>query len=202
MGKLDEKMKKELRLLFHALCDGLRQEVRQRHNLALMIPGYDSSLINEREIGVTSSLAWHLRLAGFVVQIDTYVKDGDSKRRPDFGIWLPDSQKYIYLEFKLAAWGSGFPYDYARAIKDIDKLEHGSDLQNHPNGLIALGFSNPDKRKEQLLEGFKKFLSERITRDYPHYEQIGLESVDFQEMDAKTPHAVIGLWFRKEWNDS
>ncbi len=201
MGTLDMLMRKELELLFHALCDGLRQEVRQRHNLAFIIPGYDFSLTDEREIGVSSSLAWHLRLAGFVVQVDTYVKGGDPKRRPDFGIWLPASQKYIYLEFKLTAWGSGEQYDYARAIKDIDKLDRGPDLRNHPNGLIALGFSNPDKRKEQLLEGFKKFLSERITRDYPHYEEIRLECVHFQGMDAKSPHAVVGLWFRKEWDN-
>ncbi|MBA7617196.1 hypothetical protein ES703_24508 [subsurface metagenome] len=202
MGKLDGKMKEELQLLFHALCDGLRQEVRQRHKI-IPIPGYDFSLVGEREIGVTCSLAWHLRLAGFVVQIDTYVKGGNSKRRPDFGIWLPASQKYIYLEFKLTAWGSDWPqYDYARAIKDIDKLERDPDLRNHPNGLIALGFSNPEKRRERLQDDFEEVLSQKITSRYPSYEKIRLERIDLENMDVKTSYAMIGLWFRKQWEDS
>ncbi len=203
MGTLNGLMLKELQLLLHTLSDGLRQEVRQRRNLALSLPkDYNISITGEREIGIASSLSCHLRLAGFIVQVDAYVTGGDSKRRPDFGIWLPESKKYIYLELKLTAWGSNEQYQYSYAIGDIKKLNNDSDLRKHPNGLIAIGFSDPNKREELLREGFRKSLSERIVKDYPRYEEIGLECVDFQGMDAKSTHAVIGLWFRKEWEDA
>ena len=196
MGTLEEPMKSELKILFHALCDGLRQEVRQRRSLAHLVPGQDFSITNEREIGITSSLAWHLRLAGFIVQIDAYIADGDPRRRPDFGIWLPASKKYIYLELKITAWGTDWPYSYRGARNDIKKLDEDFKKGNQLNGLIALGFSRPKERQEnQLWSGFKK-LSEHITSDYS-YEEIALECVNLQEMDKRSSYAVIGLWFRK-----
>lgn len=204
MSTLEEKMKQELQILLHALCDGLRQEARQR-NLAHLVTGQDFSITNEREIGIASSLSWHLRLAGFGVQIDAYIAGGDSRRRPDFGIWLPASKQYIYLELKQTAWGNySKEYYSAGAIKDIEKLNN-KDIypQNCWNGLIAFGFSSPEFEERQpgrLCERFKQ-LSQKIITDYPYYEEIGLERVDFQGMDDRTSYAVIGLWFRKEQND-
>jgi len=200
VGNITNQMKEELQLLFYALYDGLRQEVRQR-KLTQLATGEDFSIVGEREVGLASLLALHLRSVGFMVQLDAYFY-GDSKRRPDFGIWLPASREYIYLEFKQTAWGKDSKQCYyAKAIEDIEKLNRETDPRNQRNGLIALGFSDPRKRKEQLWEGFKKFLSERITRDYPYYKEIGLEAVDFQGMDKQTSYAVVGLWFRTEWND-
>ena len=195
MGNLDKKMKEELQLLFHALCDGLRQEVRQRR-LAQLVTGQDFSLTNEREIGVASSLAFYLRSVGFAVQLDAYFADGDPKRRPDYGIWLPASRKYVYFEMKQTAWGRGWQYYFSKAIEDIKKLSKETDTRNQLNGLIALGFSRGSEGIEgQLWDRFKK-LSQDITNNYP-YEEIGLECVDFQGMDEKSSYAVIGSWFRK-----
>jgi hypothetical protein len=197
VGKLNEKMKEELKLLFYALCDGLRQEMRQR-NLANLATGEDFSLVNEREQGIASSLAGHLRLIGFSTQVESYFAEGSPKRRPDFRIWLPPSRKYIYLELKQTAWGKySKQYYYGNAIKEIKKLADEKDQRNQLNGLIALGFSyETEKLEGRLWEGFKK-LSQNITNAYP-YEEIGLEAVDFQGTDKQTSYAVIGLWFRKE----
>jgi len=118
------------------------------------------------------------------------------RRRPDFGIRLPAGRKYIYLELKTVAWGSGYRHYYQGAIDDIKKLDADTEPQNQRNGLIALGLSRKrEKRSGQLREGFKK-LSQKITNDYP-YEEIGLERVYLQEMDKQSSYAVIGLWFRK-----
>ena len=201
VGKITKKMRKELQLLFYTLCDGLRQEVRQRSLTHLAI-GWNISIVEEREVGLASLLALHLRSVGFMVQLDAYFY-GKPERRPDFGIWLPASKEYIYLELKQTAWGDySSQYYYAKAIEDLKKLDAEIDPRNQRNGLIAVGFSDPKKRSELLLENSKKFLSERIAREYPHYEQIGLEQVNFQEMDTKAPSAVIGLWFRKEWSNN
>jgi len=110
---------------------------------------------------------------------------------------LPASKEYIYLELKQTAWGNyGKQYYYAKAIDDIKKLDGETDQRNQRNGLIAFGFSyKPEVLGGQLWEGFKK-LSQDITSAYP-YEEIGLECVDFQEMDERSSYAVIGLWFRK-----
>jgi hypothetical protein len=196
MGTPEGLMKRELQILFRALCDGLRQEVRQR-SLAHLVTGQDFSLTKEREVGIASSLALHLRSVGFAVQLDAYFPSGSPRRRPDFGIWLPASKKYIYLELKTVAWGSDYQYYYAAAISDIKKLNNDTEPENQQNGLIALGSSKPEEQQDQLWEGFKKRLSQRITNDYPSYEEIGLERVDLQEMDELTSYAVIGLWFHK-----
>lgn len=201
MGKINGRMREELKILFLTICDGLRYELRQRR-LARLVNGRNFSIIEEREIGLASILALHLRLVGFAVQLDAYFY-GNSQRRPDFGIWLPASGEYIYLELKQTAWGDySKQYYYADAIEDIKKLNGEDDSGNQRNGLIAIGFSDPKKRKELLSEGFSKYLSERIARDFPQYEEIGLDSVDFEGFDDKSSYAMIGLWFRRVWKDS
>jgi hypothetical protein len=197
MGKLKAPMKNELQILFYTLCDGLRHEVRQR-TLVNLATGQDFSIVDEREIGIASLMALHLRSLGLTVQLDAYFH-GDPKRRPDFGIWLPASGKYIYLELKQTAWGDDSKqYYYGNAIKEIKKLNGETDPLNQLNGLIGIGFSlSSEEMGGRLLAGFKK-LSHNITSAYP-YEEIGLESVDFQGMDKRASYAVVGLWFRKEW---
>jgi len=195
-----EKMRHEVQILFDTLCDGLRQEVRQR-SLASLATGWDFSITNEREIGIASLLALHLRSLGFAVQLDSYIAGKDPRRRPDLGIWLPASNKYIYLELKQTAWGNySRQYYFAGAIEDMEKLDNKNIYPQHEgNGLIAIGFTNlkfETRRPNRLWDGFKK-LSQRITTDYPDYEEIGLECIDLQGMDEQTSHAVIGLWFRK-----
>ena len=190
-------MKQELDILFDALCDGLKQEARQRY-LAKLTTCEDFSLINEREVGIASSLASHLRSVGFGVQLDAYFPSGDSKRRPDFGIWLPASRVYIYLELKLVGWGdSDEQYSYLPAIRDLDKLDAENDEKNLRNGLLALGFSMPDESPGLLENGFTKLLSSVIADKYPQYEEIGLKSIDFESMDKHSRYAMIGMWFRK-----
>jgi hypothetical protein len=193
----DEPMKSELEILLDGLRDGLRQEVRQR-KLAYLVTDQDFSIVNEREIGIASFIALQLRSLGFAVQLDAYFHNGDERRRPDFGIWLPASKKYIYLELKQIAWGDeGKQYYSAKAIEEIKKLNGETDPLNRLNGLIAFGLSSSSEKVEGLLSLRLKELSQTITSDYP-YEEIGLRHVDFQGMDKKTSYGVIGLWFRKQ----
>jgi len=191
----NKKTKRELQLLFYALCDGLRQEVRHR-SLAYLVTGEDFSIIDEREIGVASALASHLRSIGFVVQLESYFVGGHYKRRPDFRIWLPASGQYIYLELKTTAWGNiGRQYYYQHALNEIQKLDADFSRQSKPNGLIALGFSkNPEKQQDWLVAGFKG-LSKKIISKYP-YAEIGIEKIDLQGMDSSSSYAMVGLWFR------
>jgi hypothetical protein len=200
MSTPEEKMRQEVQILFDTLCDGLRQEVRQR-SLAHLATGEDFSITNEREVGLASLLALHLRSLGFAVQLDAYIAGRDPRLRPDFGIWLPANKKYIYLELKQTAWGNySKQYYFAGAIEDIEKLNNKDIYPQHQgNGLIAIGFSRLDfeiHRPYRLWNGFKK-LSQRITTGYPDYEEIGLKCVDLKSMDEQTSYAVIGLWFRK-----
>jgi len=162
-----------------------------------LVTGEDLSLIEEREVGIASSLALRLRLVGFTVQTESYFAGGSQMWRPDFRIWLPASKQYIYLELKLTAWGNiGKQYYYAATLDDIDKLNSDTDPRNQLNGLIALGFSyNPEELGGRLLNGFKR-LSKDIAEKYP-YKEIGVECVDLQGMDKRSSYAVIGLWFRK-----
>ena len=89
-------LKEELHILFDTLCDGLRQEVRQRR-LAKLVTGQDFSIpYNEREIGIASCLALHLRSVGFafsstrIFQADR----GNDVQTSAYG-FLPVSSTYI-----------------------------------------------------------------------------------------------------------
>jgi hypothetical protein len=200
MNTPEGKMRQEVQILFDTLCDGLHQEVRQR-SLAHLATGWDFSITNEREVGLASLLALHLRSLGFAVQLDAYIAGKDPRRRPDLGILLPASKKYIYLELKQTAWGNySKEYYFAGAIKDMEKLNNKDIYPQHQgNGLIAIGFTSlkfENRLPHRLWDGFKK-LSQRITTDYSDYEEIGLKCIDLQDMDEQTSHAVIGLWFRK-----
>ncbi len=188
-------MKSELKILLDALCDGFRQEVRQR-KLTNLVTDKDFSILNEREQGVASVMAFYLRLLGFTVQVEAYF-EGDPQRRPDFGIWLPASEKHIYIELKQIAWGDeGKQYYFAQAVEEVEKLNCETDPQNQLNGLIALGFSKSSESLGGLLWSRLNDLSQTITETYP-YEQIGLRQVDLEGMDKQTSYLVIGLWFRK-----
>lgn len=188
-------MKSELEILLHVLSDGLKQEVRQR-KLMRLATDKDFSILNERERGIASVMAFHLRLSGFTVQVEAYF-EGDPKRSPDFGIWLPASEKHIYLELKQVAWGDEEEqYRYDGAIKDFEKLNRETG-ENQSNGLIALGFSKSSEKRGGLLSKGLKDLSQTITKAYP-YEEIGLSEIDLEEMDKQTNYMVVGLWFRKQ----
>lgn len=204
MGNLSNIMKRELRLLLDALSDGLRQEVRQRKNWSRLLPDNykDSmSITGEREMGIASSLSSHLRLAGYIVQVESYVENGNRIRRPDFCIWLPESEKFIYLELKLCAWGDNEQYRYDYTIEEIEKLDKDEGLRKHPHGLVCIGLSKSGGIT-QLRERFEQRLCKEIASNYTSYREIGKKFINFQGMDKKTSHAVVGLWFRKNWADA
>jgi hypothetical protein len=185
-------IKRELTILFQVLCDGLHQDVRHRE-LASLTSGQNFSITQERgEQGVVPSLAAHLRLAGFFVQLEAYFP-GNARIRPDLRIWLPASRQYIYLEAKQVAWGRDVQYDYSYVVKDIEKLNRLSCSGDIWKGVLVFGFSKPKEWRENwLLDGFKK-LSQEIIGKYS-YEKIGLERVELKEMDSRTSYAMIGLW--------
>ena len=190
-------IKLELAILFGALCDGIRQEVRAR-SLAQLVSGQNVSLSQEREAGIQSALALHLRSVGFLVQIESWIAHGSLMRRPDFRVWLPASQEYLYLELKIYGWGKGWSYSYSSVEKlvreDMDKLKNEGVARNLPNGLIVVGFSQPDEgRVRKHLHVAYEDLSQLITSGYP-YERIGLQKVELSGMDASTSYAMVGLW--------
>lgn len=186
---------RELNILFGAICDGLRQEVRYRCLAQLIAPKEDMSLSEEREAQLVASLAYHIRMVGFIVQIESYFYEQPAKRRPDLAILLPVTQKYLFLEVKNFGPYSG----YDSAIEDIEKLESITAPQDKRNGLIALGFRYPTKYREGFEEKYRD-LSAMITKDHP-YREIGIRKIDLEDMDEKAVYAMIGLWVRKHSTD-
>lgn len=183
--------KKELDILFGAICDGLRQEVRYRQLAQLIAPKEEMSLSEEREAQLVASLAYHIRMVGFTVQIESYFYDQPASRRPDLAILLPATHKYLFLEVKSFGPYSG----YDRAIEDIEKLESIASPKDKRNGLIALGFRYPTKYREGSEEKYK-YLSTMITKNHP-YREIGMKKLDLEDMDERAVYAMIGLWVRK-----
>jgi hypothetical protein len=97
----------ELSIIFGAICDGLRQEFRYRQLAQLIASKEDMSLTSEREAQLVTSLAYHIRLIGFPIQVESYFYDESSKRRPDLAILMPACKRYLFLEVKKdwSVWG-------------------------------------------------------------------------------------------------
>lgn len=193
---MDNQIKQEeLETLFHTFCNGLRQELQYRYNLN-STENDDFSLLDDREINVAASLACQLRAADFFTRLEAYFPRSTS-RRPDFGIWLPTSKKQIFFEFKQVAWGrkeSQYRFSYAR--EDIRKLYEDSNSERRLDGLIVLGFGNPDEKpQDKLLNDFHR-LSHHIINTYPYKNIGGLQKTDITGLDKDTSYAVIGMWFR------
>ena len=142
--------KKQLSVLFGAICDGLRLEVRHRQLAQLITPREEMSLSEEREAQLVASLAYHIRMIGFTPQIESYFYDQPTSRRPDLTILLPVTRKYIFLEVKkFQPWS---PYD--GPMDDIEKLEGITHPKDKRNGLVALGFRYPTKNREEFDRNF------------------------------------------------
>ncbi len=194
----------ELQRLFGAMCDGLRQEVKVRHQQAALVPDPENvSMAAEREAGVASLLAYYLREKGFFTQVEAYLLKSTS-RRPDFRIWLPESKEYLYLELKPYGWGDYCSYYYATVwagIKvDMDKLKRDGDKGELPNGMVVVGFGKNDEHRVKMpLRQAYQELPRSIISGYGEYgyECIDVQKVDLKSMDARTPYAMVGLWVRK-----
>ena len=186
---------RELEILFGAICDGLRQEVRYRCLAQLIAPKEEMSLSEEREAQLVASLAYHIRMVGFIVQIESYFYEQPAKRRPDLAILLPVTQKYLFLEVKNFGPYSG----YDSVIEDIEKLENISAPKDKRNGLIVLGFRSPVKYRDRFQEKYRD-LSAMITKDHP-YREIDIRKIELEDMDARAVYAMIGLWVRKHSTD-
>jgi|WetSurMetagenome_2_1015567.scaffolds.fasta_scaffold245771_1 hypothetical protein len=182
----------ELTILFGAICDGLRQEVRYRQLAQLIAPKEVMSLTEEREAQLVCSLAYYIRNIGFTVQVDSYFYDEPSSRRPDLAMFLPASREYLFLEVKIINPNSGF----SGAIEDIEKLNSVVSARDKRNGLIAIGFRNPTGRKETFDNKYSK-LSNSIQNKYP-YREIGIKKIDLESMDNQAIYAMAGFWVHKQ----
>jgi hypothetical protein len=145
------------------------------------------SLTEEREAQLVSSLAYHIRMVGFTVQVESYFYDESRSRRPDLAIYLPASSKYIFLEVKIVGPNGG----YLPALEDVKKQNSVVSARDKRNGLIALGFRNPTGKKETFENKYKK-LSLDIQSKYP-YREIGIKKIDLEGMDSKAVYAMAGL---------
>ena len=185
------KYEKELDILFGAICDGLRQEVRYRQLAQLIAPKEEMSLSEEREAQLVASLAFHIRMVGFTVQIESYFYDQPALRCPDLAILLPVTHEYLFLEVKNIDPYSGF----GGAIEDIEKLASITEPKDKRNGLVTLGFRNPTGVRERFCQKYER-LSQKITENYP-YREVGIKKIDLEDMDENATYAMVGFWVRK-----
>ncbi|MCH8205604.1 MAG: hypothetical protein IH956_01205 [Chloroflexi bacterium] len=144
----------------------------------------------EREVQVQASFAMHWRLAGFHVELDSY-GSGSASRRPDFGILLPRTKEYLFLEFKLLWPGQG----YQQAVTDLDKLNQMFEKDDKRVGLLTVGFA-ATRTHHKKFETVHEMMSEQIAVT-TLYEQVGLEKVSFDGIDERFPYAWVGMWVRR-----
>lgn len=186
----------EVNILFEAICDGVRQEVRYRYLQELLAPKDDMRLTEERERGLISSLAFYIRTSGFMVHVEHYWYADDNISNaeiPDLAIRLPRIGKYLFLEAKPINPGYS-AIDIAR--EDLEKLSRPTNPNNKRNGFIAIGFAKSNTRHETFKNKYNE-LSKYITTNY-QFREFRLESVELENVgDPELKYAIVGLWLRK-----
>ncbi len=149
----------EIERLFNIVCEGLESEAPKRQRLfeeankeRLLEETNDKylfSLVEEREIGIATVLAWYLTQAEFFTRMDWYLYD-NNRIRPDLTVWLRDRKRLLYLELKLV----GGSRSYSPLWDDLDKLEkiseEGQPEENRWNGLLVVGFDKHSGLMERL----------------------------------------------------
>ncbi len=185
----------ELKLLYGAACDALRQESRQRALMRLIThsstgKALNISLSEEREIQLAASIALHWRVIGFHVELDSYAS-GPAARRPDFGIWLPLTKQYLFLELKEIWPGS----NYDQVLTDISKLDSMFKSDDEYVGLLTVGFAR-HQTDHEVFETRHRKLSEEIISSGKYINR-GLQKIELQDIDDNVPHAWVGMWIHK-----
>ena len=188
---------RELNILFGAICDGVRQEVRYRHLQQILSPTDDMRLTEERERGLISALAFYIRNSGFMVHVESYWCDEDegvsSADTPDIAVRLPKTGNYLFLETKPINPGDS-AIDKAKI--DLDKLTRPINSYNKRNGFLAIGFAKSTTQHARFKEKYNE-LSEYITTNY-RFRQFKMISVDLKNVgDSDLEYAMVGLWLRK-----
>jgi hypothetical protein len=186
--------KKQLEIIFGAICDGFRQEVRYRQLKMLQFKNEKSQFLlgTERERGIVNIMAFYIRTTGFLVRVENYLSEGDARITPDLLIWLPVAVTTDFiLEVKqVKAIGSG-----EKLIKDdLSKLRscQGNDRFN---GILVFGFAKTNDEHVKLENKYRE-ISELIqNRDFG---KIGPKTVSFTDIDySELKSAMIGLWYRR-----
>ena len=185
----------ELRLLYGAACDGLRQESRKRALMSLLADNSKISISEEREVQLAASIALQWRLVGFHVELDSYAS-GSADRRPDFGIWLPVTKQYMFLELK-ETWPG---FSEMSVLTDIRKLDAMFDGVDQHVGLLTVGFALC-QTQHTVFETRHRKLSEAIVRS-GEYTKLGLKRIELHDFDDNAPYAWVGMWIHNLRNET
>ncbi len=198
-----ETYEKELKIIFGAICDGFRQEVQYRQLMVLQFPTEQKEnfpLDLEKERGLVNVMAFHIRMAGFLVRMENWWCDNDEdlkNKTPDLDIWLPKTTTDFVLEVKRI--DADVPLESAknRIKKDLDKLLRAEIEENRYSGILAFGFADNDKQQVELRNKYDDISSYIENYDKNSFRKLGLETVSFKDIvNSKPKSARVGLWFR------
>jgi len=134
----------EIDLIYGSACDGIRLESHQRALIRLVAQASNREdlkfgLHEEREIQLAASLMMNWRHIGLQAELDSYSSNGAS-RRPDFGIGLPTSNKYLFLELKVIWPGS----NKDQVLDDLKKIQTMYESGDLAVGLMTVGYAQPN----------------------------------------------------------
>ena len=147
---------RELGIIFGAICDGIRQEVRQRLLLYLQNKRERRNfcITAEHERGIVSIFTFHLRNVGFIARPEHYwcnSSEISNSCTPDLVVWLPKTHTDLFLQVKpIYSTGS-----YQNAdLSDLDTMCRLTD-ENGVNGFLAFGFCEKHHESKLIEEKYK-----------------------------------------------
>ena len=185
----------EINFIYGAACDALRVETRHRALTRLIAESSSQKnlqfgLYEEREIQLAATLAMNWRHIGLHTELDSY-PSGKASRRPDFGIWLPVSAQYFFLELKVIWPGS----NTNQAIDDIAKIDEMYESGDKAVGLLTVGYALPNMYLKTFDDRHRDMSIEILGTT--RYEEIGMKKIELGDIDSNIIYAWVGMWVHK-----
>ena len=112
--------RKHLSRIHARSVDAIYDEVRNTESLRAVYPKIGEIHPAEaRERHIQHVIFSGIRNAGYFAQLETmYFEDGNNSRRIDIGVWLPDVERWFFLEVKPCSQYNG----YKNVLGDARKL--------------------------------------------------------------------------------
>jgi hypothetical protein len=193
----------ELKIMFGAICDGFRQEVRHRQLMVYQFPTEENDnfpLNFEKERGIVNVMAFHVRTVGFLVRMENWWCTGDEKlknKTPDLDIWLPNIGTDFFLEVKRIDTGISLKAAKNKIKRDLDKLLKAEKEEDRYSGILTFGFAETKEQEKELLDKYSKISNYIEKYENNSFRKMMLKPVSLENTcQTKLKCVIIGLWYR------
>jgi hypothetical protein len=141
-----------------------------------------------REVHVQSLLFAGLRSSGYLTFASAnYFVPASNSRQIDLAVWLPDVQRWLYLELEPC----GPHFGYLSVLSDARKLieDNPTDERDQLRALIVYGFRHPFQKKDGFRTKYERTSAELQRLDFA---EVGITHRPLHGVEYL--YVLAGLW--------